>query len=68
MVRSTGLPKLGEVVLLLFTPLENPFYGPDDKNKASIPCRKDGVKAPFLLTGFSFNETFRELYGREPPE
>ena len=43
-----------------FTPLEgSAIFSGDDKNKASIPYRKGGVKAPSLLTGFNFNENFR---------
>jgi len=38
----------------LFTPLESPaIYGGDDINKASVPRRKGGVKAPSFLTGFT---------------
>ncbi len=36
-----------------FTPLESPaIYGGDNINKASIPYRKGGVKAPSFLTGY----------------
>jgi hypothetical protein len=42
-------------VFSLFTPLESPaIYDGDDINKASIPYRKGGVKAPSFLTGFAF--------------
>ena len=34
-------------IVKIFTPLERPaIYGGDDINKASIPYRKGGVKAP----------------------
>jgi hypothetical protein len=37
-----------------FTPLKSPaIYGGDDINKASVPNRKGGVKAPSFLTGFT---------------
>ncbi len=46
-----------EAVSFLFTPLESPaIYGGDDKNKASIPYRKGGVKVLPFLTGFRFTE------------
>jgi len=40
-----------------FTPLENPaIYGGEDINKASVPNRKGGVKAPSFITGFTPTE------------
>ena len=40
-----------------FTPLESPaIYGGEDINKASVPNRKGGVKAPSFLTGFTPTE------------
>jgi len=34
----------------------NGVYDEDDINKASIPCRKGGVKAPSFLTGFTSSD------------
>jgi len=43
-----------------FTPLESPaIYGGDGINKASIPSRKGGVKAPSFLTGFTDYSPFQ---------
>jgi len=40
-----------------FTPLESPaIFSRDDIDKASIPSRKGGVKAPSFLTGFTRKE------------
>jgi len=37
-----------------FTPLESPaIHGGDDMNKTSVPHRKDKLKAPSFLTGFT---------------
>jgi hypothetical protein len=44
------------VALFLFAPLESPaIYGGDNIIKASIPCRKGGVKASSFLTGFTLS-------------
>jgi superfamily II DNA helicase RecQ len=49
-----------------FTPLERPaIFGRDDINKASIPSRKGGVKAPSFLTGFTRKE---RVHKEKPPE
>jgi hypothetical protein len=51
--RTSGL-------LTRFTPLESPaIYGGDGINKASIPSRKGGVKAPSFLTGFTNYSPFQ---------
>jgi L-lactate dehydrogenase complex protein LldG len=51
-----------------FTPLESPtIYGGDNINKASIPYRKGGVKAPSFLTGFTSSEPNSETVTYHDP-
>jgi len=55
---------LGEVYndvlkLVAFTPLESPaIYGGDGIGKISIPYRKEGVKSPSFLTGFTKDSSY----------
>jgi hypothetical protein len=53
--------------IVSFTPLESPtIYGGNNINKASIPYRKGGVKAPSFLTGFIYIPTLFSKWRRMP--
>ena len=75
-IDDTGLQVVDVVTALLyldppfFTPLESPtIYGGGDVNKASVPYRKGGVKAPSFLTGLTEGVSdFETIWAKIPKD